>query len=70
MLFKVIIRPDPEDGGFNVSCPALPGCHSQGDTEEDAMENIKDAIMGCLEALNQRAMVRDVTERIVEVALT
>jgi len=34
------------------------------------MENIKDAIMGCLEALNQRAMVRDVTERIVEVALT
>jgi len=48
---------------------ALPGCHSQGDTEEDAMENIKDAIMGCLEALNQRAMVRDVTERIVEVAL-
>jgi hypothetical protein len=37
--------------------------------EEDAMENIKDAIMGCLEALNQRAMVRDVTERIVEVAL-
>ena len=69
MLFKVIIRPDPEDGGFNVSCPALPGCHSQGDTEEDAMENIKDAIMECLEALNQRAMVRDVNERIVEVAL-
>ena len=69
MLFKVIIRPDPEDGGFNVSCPALPGCHSQGDTEEDAMENIKDAITECLEALNQRAMIRDVNERIVEVAL-
>jgi antitoxin HicB len=69
MLFKVILRPDPEDGGFNVSCPALPGCHSQGDTEEDAMENIKDAIAGCLEVLNQRAQVRDVTERIVEVAL-
>ena len=69
MVFKVIIRPDPEDGGFNVSCPALPGCHSQGDTEEDAMENIKDAITGCLEVLNQRAQVRDATERIVEVAL-
>ena len=69
MVFKVIIRPDPEDGGFNVSCPALPGCHSQGDTEEDAMENIKDAIMECLEALNQRAMIRNVNERIVEVAL-
>ncbi len=41
MLFRVILRPDPEDGGFNVSCPALPGCHSQGDTEEEAIGNIK-----------------------------
>lgn len=30
--------------GFDVHCPALPGCHSQGDTEEDALGNIKDAI--------------------------
>lgn len=69
MLFKVILRPDPEDGGFNVSCPVLLGCHSQGDTEEEAIENIKDAIMGCIEALNQRVQIHDVTERIVEVAL-
>ncbi len=69
MVFKVILRSDAEDGGFNVSCPALPGCHSQGDTEEEAIENIKDAIMGCIEALNQRAQIHDVTERIIEVAL-
>ena len=69
MLFKVILRPDLEDGGFIVSCPALPGCHSQGDTEEEAIENIKDAIIGCLEALNQRVQVRDESERVVEVAL-
>ena len=69
MLFKVILRPDLEDGGFNVSCPALPGCHSQGDKEEEAIENIKDAIIGCLEALNQRVQVRDESERVVEVAL-
>jgi len=69
MLFKVILRPDLEDGGFNVSCPALPGCHSQGDTEEEAIENIKDAIIGCFEALNQRVQVRDESERVVEVAL-
>ena len=69
MLFKVILKPDPEDDGFNVSCPALPGCHSQGDTEEEAIENIKDAITGCLEALNQRARVHDVMEKLVEVAL-
>ncbi len=69
MLFKVILRPDLEDGGFNVSCPALPGCHSQGDTEKEAIKNIKDAIIGCLEALNQRAQIHDESEKIVEVAL-
>jgi len=69
MIFNVILRPDPEDDGFNVSCPALPGCHSQGDTEEEAIENIKDAIIGCLEVLNQRAQAHDETEKIIEVAL-
>jgi predicted RNase H-like HicB family nuclease len=69
MLFKVIIRPDIEDGGFNVSCPALPGCHSQGDTEEEAIKNIKDAIIGCLEALNQRAQIHGESEKVIEVAL-
>ena len=56
MIFKVVLRSDLEDGGFNISCPALPGCHSQGDTEEEAIENIKDAIRGCLEVLNERAL--------------
>ena len=69
MLFKVILKPDLEDGGFNVSCPALPGCHSQGDTEKEAIENIKDAIIGCLETLNQRAQIHDESEKLVEVAL-
>ena len=69
MLLKVLLRPDPEDGGFNVSCPAIPGCHSQGDTEEEAVKNIKEAITGCLEVLNERAQIRDCTEKIVEVAV-
>jgi len=69
MLFKVVLRPDPEDGGFNVNCPALPGCHSQGDTEEEAIENIKDAILGCLEALNQRAQPHNQTEKVGDVSL-
>ncbi len=70
MLFKVILRPDIEDNGFNVSCPALPGCHSQGDTEKEAIENIKDAIIGCLEVLNQRAKTYDESEKIVEVTVS
>src|SRR3990167_6634923 len=40
--FKVIITRD-EDGVYVASCPAIPGCHSQGDTLEDAEKNIKEA---------------------------
>jgi antitoxin HicB len=69
MLFKVILKTDLEDGGYNVTCPALPGCHSQGDTEEEAIENIKEAIQGCLEALNQRAHVVSPREKMFEVAV-
>jgi antitoxin HicB len=44
MRYKVVIKEDLEDGGYNVSCPALQGCHSQGDTIEDALENIKEFV--------------------------
>lgn len=69
MIFKVVVRPDKEDGGFNASCPALPGCHSQGDTEQEAVENIKDAIIGCLDVLNDRARQEDASDKIIEVAV-
>lgn len=69
MIFKIILKPDPEDGGFNVSCPALPGCHSQGDSEEEALDNIKKAILGCLEALNERAFVHREGEKLLEVVI-
>lgn len=47
--YKVILHPDLEDGGFWVNCPALSGCASQGDTVEEALMMIKDAIAGHLE---------------------
>lgn len=47
--YKVILHPDLEDGGFWVDCPALPGCASQGDTVEETLTMIKDAITGHLE---------------------
>jgi predicted RNase H-like HicB family nuclease len=50
MKFKVVLQ-EAEEGGYIVSCPALPGCHSQGDTAEDALENIKEAITGCMDSL-------------------
>jgi predicted RNase H-like HicB family nuclease len=51
MRFKVILEEDEEVGGYIVSCSGLPGCVSQGDTIEEAMDNIKEAIQACLESL-------------------
>lgn len=53
--FDVVLHPDLEDGGFWVECPALPGCASQGDTVEESLEMIKDAIEGHLEILREKA---------------
>jgi predicted RNase H-like HicB family nuclease len=47
--FKAILHPDLEDGGYWVECPELPGCSSQGDSVEEALDMIKDAIKGHLE---------------------
>ncbi|MCX7047756.1 MAG: type II toxin-antitoxin system HicB family antitoxin [Candidatus Sumerlaeota bacterium] len=40
-----------KDGGYHASCPALPGCHSQGDTYEETVDNITDAIRLYIESL-------------------
>ena len=43
MIFQVLVQRD-EDGVYISSCPAIPGCHTQGDTYEEALSNIKEAI--------------------------
>jgi len=48
--YTVELRPDPEGGGFRVECPALPGCAVLGETMEEALEMIRGAIAGYLEA--------------------
>jgi DNA-binding transcriptional MerR regulator len=47
--YDVILHPDTEDGGYWVESTALPGCSSQGDTVEEALEMIRDSIKGHLE---------------------
>lgn len=54
--YDVILEPSDE-GGFTVYVPALPGCISEGDTEEEALENIKDAITLWLE--DQREEIKE-----------
>ncbi|MFN8563954.1 MAG: type II toxin-antitoxin system HicB family antitoxin [Anaerolineae bacterium] len=41
---QVILIPDLESGGFTVTVPSSPGCISEGDTEQEALANIRDAI--------------------------
>lgn len=53
--YSVVLHADTEDGGYWVECPSLPGCSSQGDTVEEALEMIKDAIEGHLEILGEDA---------------
>lgn len=48
MKFNVILEQD-EDNIWIVECPSIPGCISQGETKEEALNNIKDAIIACLE---------------------
>ena len=48
--FEVVLQPEAE-GGFSVSVPALPGCHTQGETREEALAMARDAIEGYLEVL-------------------
>ena len=63
MKYKVVLHQTEE--GISVSVPALPGCWSEGDTEKEAMANIRDAIADYLLALEDRFV--DVEVREVEV---
>jgi antitoxin HicB len=54
MEFTVILE-ECEEGGYTVTCPALPGCVTEGDTYEEALQNVKEAIAGYLEAMEKQA---------------
>jgi predicted RNase H-like HicB family nuclease len=60
MRYKVALQRTEE--GFSVSCPGLPGCWSQGDTEEEALENIQDAIREYLAAVEESIKTGEVRE--------
>ena len=69
--YTVIFEPEA-DGGYHVYCPALKGCHSQGDTLAEAQRNIEEAIGAYLESLKahgERIPAEDIVIRPVDVAL-
>jgi len=65
MRYKIALHKSEE--GVSVSVPGLPGCWSQGATEQEAMDNIRDAIREYLEAVNEQLRGEDVRE--IEVAV-
>ena len=66
MKFAVTLDRD-EDGIWIVECPSIPGCMSQGETQDQALENIQDAIRLCLEVRAERGMPLTIETRQVEV---
>jgi predicted RNase H-like HicB family nuclease len=60
MKYKIVLK--HTDEGVSVSCPGLPGCWSQGDTDDEAVENIRDAIREYLAAVTETYRGEDVRE--------
>lgn len=54
MKLEIILEQE-DDGTYSVHCPALKGCHSQGETREEALINIQEAIQLYLEVANEKA---------------
>jgi predicted RNase H-like HicB family nuclease len=60
LRYSIVLHKSKE--GYAVSCPALPGCWSQGATEEEALKNIRDAILEYLGAIKETLPAADVRE--------
>lgn len=67
MNIKAIVH-EAEEGGYWAEVPALPGCVTQGETWEEVMENLQEAIQGWLEVANESLKEKE-TDRIVEIAV-
>ncbi len=69
LKLHIILRPDEIDGGFIAECPEIPGCLSEGATEDEAMANIREAIALCLEIRKEKGMPLTVPMRELEVSV-
>jgi predicted RNase H-like HicB family nuclease len=70
--YYMVILEQEDDGGYHAFCPALKGCHSQGDTIDEALANIKEAIEVYLESLRDHGEplpMENILIKPIEVAL-
>lgn len=65
--FTVILELE-EDEGYSIHCPALPGCSSQGNSIEEALDNVREAIVGVLKVRQEERLpvLRETTEMVTE----
>lgn len=66
--FTVVIHEEPA-GGFWGEVPALPGCYSQGETVDDLLANLREAISGVLEVLREEGRAPETSIQVVELAV-
>lgn len=65
MKFNIILTP-AEEGGFNVTVPALDGCFTQGETEKEALKNAKEAIICYLEGLEKINQIKSKPKSLIK----
>lgn len=68
MKLKVIVH-EAEEGGFWAEVPAIPGCATQGETFEELLKNLYEAVEGCLSVDVQVFESADKKTRVVEIAI-
>jgi predicted RNase H-like HicB family nuclease len=66
--FAVVIHPEPS-GGFWGDVPALPGCYSQGETTDELLENLREAIAVTLEVMREEGRSPEPDVQVVELAV-
>ena len=67
MKLKVVVH-EAEEGGYWAEVPAIPGCATQGDSFEELLSNLYEAVEGCL-SVDVRDVVTSAGDRVVEIAV-
>ena len=67
MKLQVVVH-GADEGGYWAEVPSIPGCTTQGDTMEELLENIREAVEGCL-SVNVQSVPLSETDRIIEITV-
>jgi predicted RNase H-like HicB family nuclease len=62
VVLTAVVRPEPEAGGYSASIPALPGCHTQGETLDEVRANLREAADGWLAVAHEDGLAREAAE--------